>query len=175
MNIPEIESAVSHSILLVDTREHQTEALQQRLLSTELPWRREKLDVGDYSAVVQTEHGEISLSSKFAIERKMSLEELSSCFCQQRQRFEREFERAKLAGTKLYLLIENGAYEKILNWEYGTQMHPNALLASLFAFMARYNCQVIFCLPKATGRLIREIVRREAYEALLGRLDKENS
>jgi ERCC4-type nuclease len=174
MNIPEIETALEHITLIIDTREHQTEALNKRIAETGLPFRREKLDVGDYSAVITTEIGDISLAQRFAIERKMSIEELTSCFCQQRQRFEREFQRAKKSGTKIYLLIENCTYEKIINGSYKTQMHPNALLASLFAFLARYDCQAVFCLPKTTGRIIGEIVRREAYEELLTHLDKEN-
>lgn len=162
MNIPEIESALDHITLIVDTREHQTEALNRRIAETGLPFRREKLCVGDYSATVRTDFEEIPLTEVFAIERKMSIEELSSCFCQQRQRFVREFERARAAHIKLYLLIENCTYERIITGKYNTHMAPNALLASLFAFLARYDCQVILCTPKTTGRIIREIARQEA-------------
>lgn len=38
--------------------------------------------------------------------------EAGGCFCRSRDRFEREFIRAKNADAKLYLLIENGTWEK---------------------------------------------------------------
>lgn len=109
---------------------------------------------------------ELDLSGSVAIERKMDLDELCGCFCRSRDRFEREFIRAKNADAKLYLLIENGTWEKAYAGKYRSRMQPKAFVASLTAWLARYNCQIIFCEPATTGKLIREVLYRELKERL---------
>ena len=166
MDREEINKALESLVLLVDTREHETEQAIRRLKSTGLPTERKKLSFGDYSAKVQTLSGEIDFSDQFAIERKMNLDELAICYTSQRERFTTEFRRAKKADAKLYLLVENGSYEAILRATYRSKVSPQAFLASVFTWLARYNCQVIMCEQEASGRLIREIVYREVKERL---------
>lgn len=167
MNGVEIDYALSHLTLLVDTREQDTIELKKRLQTAEIPYKREKLDFGDYSIKGELSNGsEISLKNKVCVERKMSIDELCNCYCQQRQRFEREFERAKEAGAKVYLLIENATFEKIYNHKYKSQMSANALSASVLAWLSRYNCQIIFCKPETSGKLIKDILYREMKEFL---------
>lgn len=108
------------------------------------------------------------MAGRFSIERKMDIDELCMCYTSSRKRFEAEFERCKAAGAKLYLLIENATWKKVLSGDYRSQMTTNALMASIFAFLARYRCQIIFCEPKQTGRIIKEIIYREAKEMLEG-------
>ena len=62
------------------------------------------------------------------IERKMNLDEICQCYCKQRGRFTREFERAQSAGAKMYLLIENADWEKAYSGDYRSQMAPSALI-----------------------------------------------
>jgi ERCC4-type nuclease len=167
MNPVEIEQALSTLTVLVDTREQPTEALRERLKATGFPCERKKLDFGDYSCKVILPGGEeCDLSWSFSIERKMSIDELAICFTTQRDRFAREFERSKENNARVYLLVENGSYERILAGRYRSKVSPSSLMASIFAFMARYDCKVIFCKPETTGRIIREIVYREAKEIL---------
>jgi hypothetical protein len=45
-------------------------------------------------------------------------------------------------------------------------MLPQALVASLLAFLSRYNCQLIFCKPETSGKLIHDILYREMKENL---------
>ncbi len=45
-------------------------------------------------------------------------------------------------------------------------MKPQALVASLTAWLARYNCQLIFCKSETTGKLIKELLYRELKERL---------
>lgn len=163
----EISCSLDSITLLVDTREQPTSQYRRRLNETGFPWQRKKLDFGDYSAKCILENGnELDFSSSFAIERKMSLDELCACYCRGRGRFEREFLRAKEAGAKMYLLIENGSWEKALSGCYQSRMSSGALTASLMAWLARYNCQLLFCRPETTGRLIHEIIYREVKERL---------
>lgn len=50
--------------------------------------------------------------------------------------------------------------------KYRSRMQPKAFVASLTAWLARYNCQIIFCEPATTGKLIREVLYRELKERL---------
>ena len=165
----EVKEALESLVLLVDTREQDTIFFRRRMKEAGLPWERRKLDFGDYSMKAKLEDGqEVDFSPDIAIERKMNLDELCQCYGKERKRFQKEFSRAKEAGAKLYLLVENGSWEKAFGGDYRSQMKPQALTASLTAWLARYNCQVIFCQAKTTPRIIREIVYREAKERLEG-------
>lgn len=89
------------------------------------------------------------------------------CYCQQRGRFEREFERALEAHSKLYLLVEGGSWENVYTGKYRSQMNPKSLVGSILAWLARYNCQLMFCKKETSGQLIKDILYREGKEALL--------
>lgn len=169
MNEFEIEQALQSLTIIVDSLEKNTPQAARRLKSFGLPYVRHRLNFGDYSAFVTIGNETISLERKCAIERKLDLSELASCYGQNgRRRFTAEFERAKEAGAKIYLLIENGSWEKALAGDYRSQMHPNALFAFITAWLARYNCQIIFCEQRTTPRLIAEILKREMKEYLKG-------
>lgn len=162
MHLAEIDDALADMTILVDTREQPTLRLKKRLEAVGCPYRREKLDFGDYSATFRG----ISLKNKVAIERKMNLDELAACYTRDRARFVREFERAQEAGAKVYLLVECASWEKLLSGQYRSLFTPKAFVASATAWLARYNCQLIFCQPESTGQLIREILYREAKERI---------
>nr|WP_304015296.1 ERCC4 domain-containing protein [Ruminococcus bromii] len=167
MNPFEVSRALKNLTLIVDTREQDTDRLRRRIRQTGLSFVRQKLDFGDYSAKTTLDNGtEFDISSSVSIERKMNLDELCACYCKGRKRFTREFERAKSAGAKVYLLIENANLEKVYNGSYRSKMSPQALTASLFAWLARYNCQIIFCKEETSGKIIREILYREMKERL---------
>lgn len=165
----EIEKCLESMTLLVDTREQPTKKLQDRLAAAGLPHERQKLDVGDYSCKCMLPGGEVlDFSAKVAIERKMNLDELCQCFGRERKRFEKEFERAKEAGMKIYLLVEGDNWEKAYNGKYRSLLKPQALIASIDAFRARYGMQLDFCKPETSGKLIRDILYRELKEFLQG-------
>nr|DAH04995.1 MAG TPA: ERCC4 domain protein [Caudoviricetes sp.] len=167
MNPFEVSRALKNLMLIVDTREQDTDRLRRRIRQTGLSFVRQKLDFGDYSAKTTLDNGtEFDISSSVSIERKMNLDELCTCYCKGRKRFTREFERAKSAGAKVYLLIENANWEKAYNGSYRSKMSPQALTASLFAWLARYDCQIIFCKEETSGKIIREILYREMKERL---------
>lgn len=163
----EIEAALETMTLLVDTREQDTLSFRRRMKQTGLPYQRRKLEFGDYSVKCSLWDGkELDFSGSVAIERKMGLDELCQCYTKGRKRFEREFLRAREAGAKLYLLIEGGSWEKALRGEYRSRMAPNAFVASLAAWLARYDCQLIFCEARDSARMLREILYREVKERL---------
>lgn len=165
----ELTSSLESMTLLVDTREQPTEKLKERIRQTGLPFERRKLEQGDYSCkCIIPDGSELDFSNRVAIERKMNLDELCICFGKERKRFEREFERAKQAGCRIYLLVEGGSWEKVYNGKYRSLYNEKALVASIDAFRARYGMQLDFCKPETTGKLIRDILYRELKEYLQG-------
>ena len=160
----EIEEALKGMVVLVDTREQDTARLRVRLKDMKCEHERCKLDFGDYSAKIPI-NGEWH-TLNIAVERKMDLDELAQCYCNGRKRFEREFERAQKAGAKIYLLIENATWEDAYMGNYRSKMNPQSLTASMLAWLARYRCQLIFCRQRTSGRLIYDILYREAREYL---------
>ena len=139
----EIEDALGGMVILVDTREQDTPRLRARLKGMECPHERCKLDFGDYSAKFPIGGEWLTLNA--AIERKMDFSELAQCFCNGR---------------------ENQNWEDAYSGNYRSQMKPQAFVASLLAWLARYRCQIIFCDQRTSGKLIHDILYREGREML---------
>ena len=165
MNNFDLEKTLSTMTIICDSREHATAEAKKRWESFGVPYRIQALKSGDYTAEFILPNGEtFSLENHALIERKLGLTEICGNFCQNRDRFIREFERIKEAGAMVYIVIENGSWENVYNGKYRSQMHPNALIANLTAWMARYNAHIIFCRAETFPRLCREILYREAKE-----------
>lgn len=168
----EIEACLKSFEILVDTREQPSERANRRYNQFDCPYTRTALNYGDYTYNFRLPSGQLFLDQKdsikgsVVIERKMSLEELSGCFTQSRDRFAREFQRAIDNNAKIYLLTENATWEKLMHGKYDTRFNSKAYLASITAFMARYDISPIFCKEEVSGRLIKEILYRELKERL---------
>ena len=162
MHPVEVKRQLSNMVCLVDTREQDTVRARKRLDSIGLPIERVTLPFGDYSARCEC----LDLRNSVSIERKMSLDEIAHCYCQDRKRFEREFERARTSNAKIYLLIENANWEKAYAGVYRSQMKPESLIASMTAWLARYNCQILLCQEETSGQLIHDVLYREMKERL---------
>lgn len=167
----QIEECLRSMVILVDTREQPSERAKRRYAAFPCPYRRQTLDYGDYTFSFVLDGKEIYSASErvkgpAVIERKMNLEELSSCFTHDRKRFEAEMVRAKESGSAIYLLTENATWENLINGRYKTKFNSNSFFASITAFMARYGIQVIFCKNETSGRMIHQILYRELKERL---------
>ena len=92
------------------------------------------------------------------IERKANLDEIAGNFTVGRERFEREFIRAKANGIKVFLLIENASWEDVFSHNYQSRLNPKSLYGSLLSWQARYNVTVQFCRPAETGRILYGIL-----------------
>ncbi len=158
--------------VLVDRREQPTDRARRRYASFGSPYERVTLSYGDYAYNADLPGGgtiyDISdtIRPMFAVERKMNLDELAGCFTHDRARFRREFERARDAGARIQLIVENATWENLLNGRYRSRFNPKAFLASITAWSIRYNLQVTFCKEETTGRLIREFLYRDLKERL---------
>lgn len=162
----EISDMLKRAVLLVDTREQDTPAYRQRIRQIELPYYREKLNAGDYGIRTTDDSGRV-IDAHTVIERKMSLDELCTCFTSDRSRFRREFERASASGTKVWLMVEDASWVQMRHGQYRSRMHPNALLGSVFSWAARYNISIVMCRADDAPELIRNIL----YHALKHELE----
>ena len=158
----EIEDMLKNMIIMIDTREQDTKALQERIADIECGTERSKLEYGDYSVKTTLPTGEaLSLASVAVVERKMNLDELCQCFTKGRERFEREFQRAKTDHAKMWLLVENTDWSKIFDGKYRSMLTPVSLIASVLAWSIKFGFVPQFCKPKETGKLIYKILRYE--------------
>ena len=88
--------------IICDTRE-QDRHVEAYLKKQNVQTIKRKLDTGDYSCQL----GDISFERDITVERKHNLDEICGNFTVERDRFEREFVRAKAFGTKVHLIIES--------------------------------------------------------------------
>lgn len=164
-----VKRALSTMSILWDTREQDTPRARKRMEQIGVPIERVALSFGDYSVRCDA----LDLRDMVSIERKMDLSELARCYCQDRKRFIREFERAKEAGAKLYLLVENGSLDEAYSGNYRARVHPSSLTASMLAWLARYDCQILFCKEENSGQVIHDVLYRELKERLEAMPDEE--
>lgn len=172
MDLFEQDAMLESMQILVDTREQDTERARKRYDTFGAPYSRATLSYGDYCYNAKLPSGEWLfdteqvISAPIVIERKMSLDELAMCFTKGRDRFEREFQRAKANNARIFLLIENATWENLLNGRYRSRFNHNAFLASLAAWIVRYDLQLIFCKEETSGRLIKEFLYRDLKERI---------
>ena len=167
----EVQEVLDTFQIIVDNREHMTPKASERYKSFGVPYKFGTLSYCDYCGQITLPDGDLyqtgsAIRPACCIERKMSLDELAMCFTRSRDRFRREMERAAEAGSIVYLLIENGSYEAIINHRYRSRFLPNAFLASLTAWTVRYNLRLVFCKAETSGALIKEILYRDMKERL---------
>ena len=157
----ELASELGKLTIICDTREqdrHVSEWLEKNKVKT----ITRKLDTGDYSAQI----GNMTMERDVVVERKRNLDEICGNFTVERERFEREFMRAKACGTKVYLIIENATWGDIFLGNYRSKTSPKSLFASLVSWMVRFNITVTFCEPNETARIIYGIFYYHAKEML---------
>ena len=105
------------------------------------------------------------------VDRKQNIAELAKNCTQDHERFRRELERAKKAGTTLVLLVEQNRYKDRDNWIRVESIEDLMLWSSshttivgekvyrvLRSWMAKYPLQVQFCDKRQTGKRIIEII-----------------
>lgn len=167
MHPAEVQMALAGARVVCDTREQPNPRLRERLKQIGLPVERRALPFGDYSIVVPLPDGnELDLSDKVVVERKMGADEIIMCYTRERDRFEREFERAKEAGARIYLLLENCSWEIFYGGRYRSRMKPRSLVSSIWAWVERYDCIPLMCNERSGGLVIRDCLLWAARERL---------
>ena len=156
-------------VILVDSREKANKHITEEFERQGINYRVCALESGDYSFELKAipdldiPHT-MDFRQDVMIERKNSLEEISSNFTVGRERFNDEFGRAW--AVKKYLLVEDGSYEKILSHDYRTEYKPNSFFASLLSFDARYDLHVCFASKETSAILIYNICKYTLREIL---------
>lgn len=167
MHPVDVKDALESMVIYCDSREQNTKSLQRRLESMGRPVERIALPSGDYSCKITLPNGkDVSFVDRVMVERKMGVDEICGNFTRNRDRFIREFDRFKAKGGKPYLLIEDTDWPMIFNGSYRSKVNPNALIASLMAWQARYDAHIMFCESSYSGQLIERILYYEVKEAL---------
>lgn len=149
------------AIILVDTREQDLHILKV-LDSLNIPYKRKKLNYGDYSF----EWNGVSYENKIVVERKGSLDEIIGNFTKGRERFKREFERAK--GCKVILMIEAGL-EQLEAKEYRSRMSPNDLVKFLKTWSNKFQLETTFVNKSDACDYILNCFRKYASEVNHGK------
>lgn len=182
MNNFEVDNVLLTMSVIVDKREQPNERAEKRYQGFKIPYNRATLNYGDYTYNAVLPNGtpiydeSKTIYPNVMIERKMSLDELANCFtlksdkdCRElglRNRFEKEFYKAKENGARCYLLVEDSNFEKLLNHRYDSRFNPKAFFSSLMAWIARYDIHLVFCQKELSGKIIKEILYRELKERL---------
>lgn len=155
MNGAEIESAMNSMRILVDTREKKNTHIVTALEGRKCPFKPHKLNYGDYTSEYDTsENNGISFENKAVIERKANLDELAGNITKGRDRFEREFLRAKGDNAKIFLMVEGGSFDDIKNHCYRSMLPPKSYLNTLFSWQEKYNITISFVSKKFAGDYI---------------------
>lgn len=165
----ELKELLKTLVIIIDTREQENSHITDYFKNRNINYITEKLDYGDYTCMLpkNLDYGitrDIYFHNNIIIERKGSLEELSGNLTKDRNRIEDEFTRAK---GKIILMVENAAYEDIINHNYKTKYEPKAFIASLKAYEARYNLFSSFVQKKYTGQYIYLTLYYFAREILI--------
>lgn len=149
--------------IIIDTREQVNEHIVKHFDEKKIAHRSRKLDIGDYAVQI----GDETMERRFVIERKHNLDELCGNMTADRDRFEREFLRAKAYGTKVYLIIEEATWDDVFLQNYRSRLSAKSLLGTLWSWQTRFNVTVILCPKRRTGAMIYGILAYAAREVLL--------
>lgn len=155
--------------LLIDSREKQRaiKKITAYFDSIGLIYESTKLLFGDYQDFNRP---------GIVIDRKQTIAELAKNCTVDSARFVRELERAKKAGARLVILVEQNRYKTeagewmsinqlsdIIYWSSkNTTIRGEKLFRVLRSWMSRYDLDVQFCSKANTGRKIFEIIYSES-------------
>lgn len=98
------------------------------------------LTVGDYSLA--------GLVDRVAVERK-SLPDLVACLGRERERFERELQRA--AALDAFAVVVEASWSELAAGQYRSQLKPHAACQSVLAFTGRYRVPFLFAGSRAAA------------------------
>lgn len=158
----ELKAELAKLTIIEDTRE-QDHHCAEYFKKHNIPHITRKLDTGDYSAQL----GVMTLERSVAIERKRNLDELCGNMTSDRDRFEREFLRAKANGLHIFLIVENATWTDVFLGNYRSKLSSKSLMGSILSWLARFPVTLLFCKPDETPRLIYGILYYFAREELL--------
>ena len=162
MKKSDIKKVLATREIIIDTREQKSQHVEKFLDSTNIPWKREKLDSCDYS-IRLPDYPE--LDNLVLVERKMSLDEICGNFTKGRERFTKEFERID-KNASVHLVVEKANWYDIIKGNYRSRLPSKSLIASIMSFSERYNIKVWFCKRIEAPRIIDNLLYYAMYNKL---------
>ena len=148
---------------IFDSREKKNDHVKAYFDKHGIAYRVQKLDVGDY----MVEGG------KTSVDRKQNLSELATNLMNRADhaRFWKEVRRAREQGIKLIVLCEHGGKVKTIKdvaaWSSPySPVSGRALMEEIYKCHISYGVEFLFCSKRSTGRMIHDILYREAKERL---------
>ena len=144
----EQEKILKSLTILVDTREH--EGKNDHILShfdnKKIPWKKEKLDHGDYSFFVPMNEElkipkDLYFTNYICVERKNSLDEWCGNLLEDRSAVKKKFSQMP---KKSIFIIENGSYADIINHKYRSKYDPKSYLGTLHSIWNEFGIPIIF-------------------------------
>ena len=145
--------------ILADTREHEgkNDHILNYFDSHKIPWKKMKLEYGDYSFMVpqNTELGifrDLYFDRHIVVERKANLDEYAGNQANERDRIKKEF---TLAPKEKVLLIENGSYQDMVEGNYRSNYSAQSYYGTIHSFWHEYGLPVVFMPDKSySGKFI---------------------
>ena len=150
--------------LIIDSREKPKaiETILQTFRKEGVPYVKSKLLFGDYMDFNRPQ---------VVIDRKQNIAELAKNCTSDRDRFRAELERAKSAGSRLVILVEQNRYKDRDEWkrvetiadlmlwsDKHTTIRGEKVFRVLSSWCAKYPIEVRFCDKRNTGKEILRII-----------------
>jgi ERCC4-type nuclease len=156
--------------LIIDSREKPKaiEGILKVFDSNGINYEKSKLLFGDYMDFSRPQ---------IVVDRKQNIAELAKNCTTDHDRFARELERAKKAGSRLVILVEQNRYKDRDKWvrvetisdlmlwsNPHTTIRGEKIFRILSSWMAKYPIEVRFCDKRNTGKEILRIIYGEQHE-----------
>lgn len=143
--------------IIIDTREQRPFDFSEY---TDVQPVRKKLDTGDYSVE--------GFENRFAIERK-ELGDLLNCMTKERERFERELQRATETLRRFWIICE-GRFSDICCGNYRSLIRSESVLGTIAAWENRYKVIIKTCdTRKYANRMAFKILSKCFQDAIEGK------
>ena len=123
--------------IVIDSREQAPFAFQHERYAESVA-EVGALDTGDYSLS--------GLTDRVAVERK-SLPDLAACLGRERERFERELQRA--AALEAFAVVVEASWADLAAGNYRSKLNTHSACQSVLAFTARYRVPFLFAGSRA--------------------------
>lgn len=141
----ELKKVMSNLTLLIDTREQANEHVIEFLEKKKIPYRVEKIDMGDYGCClpagsIEGQVKDIYFTNDIVIERKNGIDEVAGNLKEDAARLNTELAHLNKYEIKYYVFLEDQQFDlNIRKGNYRSEYNPKALYARLKTIEARYN------------------------------------
>ncbi|MBP3931762.1 MAG: ERCC4 domain-containing protein [Peptostreptococcaceae bacterium] len=145
----EMKILLNNLCVLVDTREQVWNNIEEYFKKSNIQYRREKLNQGDYSICIMSNeetkplgiNRDMYFDNEIVIERKASIDEVAGNMKEpDRTRLKKEFSYLKSKGTKIHFFLQDENYDiNLRKGAYRSEYNPKALFGSIKTFESEFG------------------------------------